>query len=148
MAITFVPDAGDVLMCDFDGFKPPEMTKKRQVVILSPRARRVNPDTYIVVPISTTPPATLLGCHCELRRGAYPCFDPVTIWVKCDMVTCVAAHRLDRVKVAGRYNRVQIRRDDLARIRSAVLHGLGMESWKQVEVIVTTEVITQQPNPR
>jgi hypothetical protein len=56
------------------------------------------------------------------------------------MVTCIAARRLDRIKVAGRYNRVQIRRDDLARVRQAVLHALGMETWKEVAIIVETTV--------
>jgi len=27
MSIPFVPNAGTVLMCDFSGFVPPEMTK-------------------------------------------------------------------------------------------------------------------------
>ncbi len=142
MAITFVPSAGDVLMCDFNGFKPPEMIKLRPVLILSPRSRRAVPDTYMVVPTSRTPPAPVEGWHCQLKRGSYPCFDPsVPIWAKCDMVTCVAAHRLDRVKAAGRYNRVQIRRDDLARVRQALLHALGMETWKEVEIVVEAAVI-------
>src|ERR1700722_19687729 len=49
------------------------------------------------------------------------------------MVNRIAARRLDPIKVAGRYNRVQIRKDDLARVRQAVLHALGMETWKEVE---------------
>ena len=68
MTISFVPSAGDVLMCDFDGFKPPEMTKVRPVIILSPRSRRTFPDTYIVVPTSRTPPAAVEGWHCQLKR--------------------------------------------------------------------------------
>ena len=99
MAITFVPSAGDVLMCDFNGFKPPEMIKVRPVLILSPRSRRAVPDTYIVVSTSTTPPAPVEGWHYQLKRGSYACFDQnVAIWAKCNMVTCVAAHRLDRMK--------------------------------------------------
>ena len=52
------------------------------------------------------------------------------------MVTCVGSHRLDRVMVNGRYTRCQIRKRDLHLVRIAVLHALGMESWKQVEVEV------------
>ena len=101
MTISFVPSAGDVLMCDFDGFKPPEMTKIRPVIILSPRSRRAFPDTYIVVPTSRTPPASVEGWHCQLKRGSYPCFDQsVPIWAKCDRVTCIAARRLDLAEVA------------------------------------------------
>ena len=52
------------------------------------------------------------------------------------MVTCVASRRLDRVMVNGRYSRAQIRKEDLQRLRKAVLHALGMEAWKQDEGIV------------
>jgi mRNA interferase MazF len=62
MPITFIPDAGDVLMCDFStGFVPPEMVKTRRVIVLSPRNRARIPGTYIVVPISKTAPAPAEG---------------------------------------------------------------------------------------
>jgi mRNA interferase MazF len=123
MPLTIVPDAGDVLICDFNtGFKPPEMVKVRRVV---------------VVPISKTPPLTAMGCHCKFPPRSYEFFDPIeSVWAKADLVTCVAHHRLDRVKINGRYSRAVIRRDDLQRVRRAVLHALGMESWREVETQV------------
>jgi len=132
MAITFVPDAGDVLICDFStGFKPPEMVKIRRVVVLSPRSRVKFPSTYIVVPISKTPPSAPDGCHCEFAARTYEFFDLVEpVWAKADMVSCVAHHRLDRIRVNGRYSRATIRKPDLHRIRVAVLHALGMEAWR------------------
>jgi uncharacterized protein YifN (PemK superfamily) len=137
MAINFVPDAGDVLMCDFTGFVAPEMTKIRRVVILSPRSRRNFPGTYLVLPISKTPPSPPRPHHCEFKPGSYHFFDPIeTVWAKADMVTCVAAHRLDRVKFRGRYSRAQIGREDLLRVRKALLYALGMERWQQTEVII------------
>jgi len=76
MLIPFVPDAGDVLMCDFTtGFQEPEMTKVRRVVVLSPRSRVKFPSTYLVVPISKTPPVPVEGCHCEFRPNSYYFFD-------------------------------------------------------------------------
>jgi uncharacterized protein YifN (PemK superfamily) len=40
MPIKFIPAQGMVLMCDFDsGFVPPEITKVRHVVVVSPRQR-------------------------------------------------------------------------------------------------------------
>ncbi len=64
MPITFVPNAGDVLMCDFTtGFQPPEMVKVRKVVVLSARSRKTMPNTYLVVPLSKTVPAPPEGCH-------------------------------------------------------------------------------------
>ncbi len=50
-------------------------------------------------------------------------------------------NRLDRVMVNGRYTRCQIRKGDLHLVRVAVLHALGMESWKQVEVEVKRNLI-------
>jgi mRNA interferase MazF len=129
MPLTIVPDAGDVLICDFNtGFKPPEMVKVRRVV---------------VVPISKTPPLTAMGCHCKFPPRSYEFFDPIeSVWAKADLVTCVAHHRLDRVKINGRYSRAVIRRDDLQRVRRAVLHALGMESWREVETQVQAAQIT------
>jgi uncharacterized protein YifN (PemK superfamily) len=143
MAITFVPDPGDVLMCDFTtGFVPPEMVKVRRVVVLSPRSRTRFPGTYIVVPISKTAPSPPEGCHCEFKPNAYEFFDPVeSVWAKADMIACVAAHRLDRVRVNRRYNRVQIRKADLLRIKQAVLHALGMETWSEVEQSNTVDTV-------
>jgi uncharacterized protein YifN (PemK superfamily) len=87
MAITFVPDAGDVLMCNFEGFCAPEMTKIRHVVVLSPRRRRTIPDTYLVVPISATQPASPEPCHCEFAPRSYHFFDEaLPVWAKADMV--------------------------------------------------------------
>jgi mRNA interferase MazF len=144
MPLTIVPDAGDVLICDFNtGFKPPEMVKVRRVVVLSPRSRTKFPETYIVVPTSKTPPLTAMGCHCKFPPRSYEFFDPIeSVWAKADLVTCVAHHRLDRVKINGRYSRAVIRRDDLQRVRRAVLHALGMESWREVETQVQAAQIT------
>jgi uncharacterized protein YifN (PemK superfamily) len=140
MPITFVPSPGDVLMCNFEGFKPPEMTKNRKVVILSPRCRIGFPSTYIVVPISKTTPNQLEGCHCEFAPGKYGFFHATeSVWAKADMVSCVAASRLDRVEHNGRFSRVQIRAVDLLAVRSAVLHALGMEKWRELETKSATE---------
>ena len=117
-------------MCDFTGFQPPEMTKIRRVVVLSCRSRVTFPNTYIVVPISKTPPSPVDGCHCEFKPRAYDFFDLVEpVWAKADMITCVARHRLDRLKVGGHFTATRIRADDLTRLRQAVLHAIGMNGW-------------------
>jgi uncharacterized protein YifN (PemK superfamily) len=67
MAINFVPKAGHVLMCDFRDFKPPEMTKVRHVIVISPRERRFFPGTYIVVPVSMTPSGTGRATPCRVQ---------------------------------------------------------------------------------
>jgi uncharacterized protein YifN (PemK superfamily) len=142
MAIQHVPDAGDVLMCDFTGFQAPEMTKVRRVVVLSPRSRVFLKGTYLVVPISKTPPGTVEAHHCEFKPRAYDFFDMIeSVWAKTDMATCVGYHRLDRVKINGRYTGARIRASDLLRIKASLLHALGMETWKQVEIAVRATVL-------
>ncbi len=135
MPISFVPDAGDVLMCDFTtGFQPPEMVKVRKVVVLSPRSRTSIPSTYLVVPLSKTAPITPEGCHHEFRPRSYHFLDPIeSVWAKADMISCVGQRRLDRVKCNGQYCRLMIRREDLMAVRRAVLHALGLQNWRQVE---------------
>lgn len=113
--------------------------------MLSPRSRVTFPGTYLVVPISKTPPSVREPHHCEFKPHSYHFFDQAeSVWAKADMVTCVAAHRLDRVRINGRYSRAQIRKDDLLLVRKAVLHALGMETWQQAEVIVRTELIVRK----
>src|SRR5215813_7953311 len=132
MPITFVPHPGEVLMCDFStGFKPPEMVKVRRVVVLSPRNRARFPSTYIVVPVSKSPPCPPEGCHCEFKPRSYHFFDPVeSVWAKADMVVTVAAHRLERMRINGRFMSVRVKEADVLRLRKAVLYALGMEKWR------------------
>jgi uncharacterized protein YifN (PemK superfamily) len=135
MPITFVPDAGDILMCDFRGVLTPEMTKLRRVIILSPRLRRVFPNTYLVVPISMSKPVPTGPHHCRFAPGSYTAFHQTEpAWAKADMLTCVGSHRLDRVRIDGRYSRASISAEDLLRVRGAVLHALGMEAWQEVTI--------------
>jgi uncharacterized protein YifN (PemK superfamily) len=141
MALSFIPDAGDVLMCDFTtGFIPPEMTKLRKVIVLSPRARDHFPDTYIVAPVSKTPPASTRETHCEFKARSYDFFDSIEpVWAKADMLACVSKHRLDRVRFNGQYQRCRIRPTDLHRVRNATIHALGLGDWHEYEVLVRLE---------
>ena len=103
MSLTFVPNPGDVLMCDFSGFVAPEMTKCRPAIVLSPRSRKVIDGTYLVVPVSKTVPNPPEACHYEFKPRSYDFFDPTeSVWAKADMITCVAARRLDRLRVNGK----------------------------------------------
>ena len=61
------------------------------------------------------------------------------------MVVSVAAHRLERLRVNGRYMRVQIRKSDLTRVRRSILHALGMETWHEVESL-PDKVSTANPS--
>lgn len=68
-------------MCDFTGFKIPEMIKKRRVVII--RKHRENSQLVAVVPISLTVPNTIQKYHYKL--DSLFCenhFQKIDCWVK------------------------------------------------------------------
>jgi uncharacterized protein YifN (PemK superfamily) len=133
MPLTFVPDPGDVLMCDFEGLTPPEMTKKRRVIVLSPKSRTHFPETFLVVPVSKTPPVPPQNHHCEFKARAYDFFHPTeSVWALANMLTCVKRSRLDRIKINNRFTAARIRKADLLAVRQAVLHAMGMENWRQL----------------
>ncbi len=130
MAITFHPTPGTVLMCDYRGFKPPEMVKKRLVVVVSRKHR----DLATVVPLSGTEPVPLEKCHHEMHDASLPMpFRGGPMWAKCDLITTVAFRRLDRVR-AGKhpttgkrmYSAKPVRPEDFRAIREAIIHVLGL----------------------
>jgi uncharacterized protein YifN (PemK superfamily) len=125
MPITFHPDSGAILICDFStGFQPPEMVKVRPVVIVSPRRR--GSGLVTVIPLSSTPPSPPEPWHHLLSPGAYP---PARgpIWAKCDMVLTIALTRLDRVRAGGGgYKVFQMPPADLAAIRAGIKAALGL----------------------
>ena len=92
MAIKFRPKPGTILLCDFQGSIPPEMNKKRPVVVLSSVSERL----CIVVPLSTTAPHFPQKWHCVLHtQDTLPApYDANTHWVKGDMVSTVSFERL------------------------------------------------------
>ncbi len=134
MSITFHPQPGMVLICDFStGFRAPEIVKRRPVVVISPRTRRKT-QLCIVVPLITTPPVPV-----ELHHH---CLDPASLpaplatrqtWAKCDMLMTVSLVRLDRVKMGkdpatGKriYASGTVTPSDLKAIQIAVLSALGL----------------------
>ena len=116
-------------MCDFDtGFKPPEMVKRRPVVVVSRRHRNI----ATVVPLSTVQPEPMEACHYEMSLDSMPrSLRDERCWAKCDMVTCAGFWRLDRVrdgkcpKTGKRlYVAYPILDDDLEQIRHALRYVL------------------------
>jgi len=133
MAIQFHPEQGTIVICDFKGFVPPEMVKRRPAVIVSPRLRNRG-KLCAIVPLSTTPPKPIASYHYKLH------VDPVLPkpynanfhWVKADMVYTVSFDRLylpfDGKDGSGKRNydvRV-IDKSDLIKIQQCLLHGLGL----------------------
>lgn len=135
MSLLYHPNPGEVVLCDYGtGFVPPEMVKRRPVVIVSPRLRQ-RQGLVAVVPLSTTAPGTVEAYHCHLEL-AVPLpspFDAPGMWAKCDMIATVALTRLDRFRDgrdegggARRYRTGKVSPVDLRRIYSAILCGLGL----------------------
>jgi len=134
MSILYHPKQGAIVICDFKGFVPPEMVKRRPAVIVSPRMRK-REGLCTIVPLSTTPPKDIEAYHYKLF------IDPVLPepynaefhWVKADMVYTISLDRLDLPffgKDQGKrmYDKRIISRDDLVNIQQCILAGLGINA--------------------
>ena len=134
MAITFTPDRGSILMCDFDQASlPPEMSKIRRVVVASPTARNhrhgAGPGLALVVPLSATVPSSPEPCDVFLPAGIYRSVTQ-PVWAKCGAVTLVSHSRLDRVRIyrAGKpaYIVEHLFTEDMQRIESGLKYALDL----------------------
>src|SRR3546814_4893943 len=80
MGISYHPDLGEALWCDYTGIKP-EMVKRRLAVVVTPRAcQRAGLAT--VIPISCTPPEVTRPWHVKLSRDPYPKGNKEEVWAK------------------------------------------------------------------
>lgn len=128
MPINFVPDPGQILMCDFqsNGFIRPEMQKIRHCVVISPRYRR-HTGCCLIVPLSTVAPLHVEPYHYCIPAGQYQALDPcIASWVKGDMLTHAAFKRLDRPFENGRRAKVMLTPEDFAEVRDAAMAALGV----------------------
>ena len=110
MALKYHPTPGTVLYCDFGqgkcsygrcpgtlgGFKPPEMVKRRPVVVLTNKHAQL----ATVVPLSGTPPDPVMPYHYPIPKGVLPpsIDHKAEWWAKCDCVTTVGFFRLNLVQ--------------------------------------------------
>ena len=132
MALAFHPKVGTVVICDYHGFKVPEMVKRRLAVVVSPRLRKRD-GLCTVVPLSTLDPNPVEAWHYQvtLPREVPEPFEGLVKWAKCDMLATVGFHRLilphQRGEDQVRRNIVmQIGPDDLAAIMNGVRCALGI----------------------
>lgn len=132
MGLNFQPRAGQVLVCDFSGFKEPEMVKPRPVVVVSPKLP-YRSNIVAVVPVSTTEPRHNLPFCCRLSKNYHPEeADDVPCWAKADMIMNLGVYRLSGFKVGRRqWEFPQVSPEDLAAIRHAVLCGLGLDRLQE-----------------
>jgi len=136
VAIQFAPRPGDILICDFSsGFRPPEMVKRRPVLILSPRLRHRD-GLCTVVPLSTSAPRRTVAYQCRvtLPFAPPPPFQAVEVWAKADMLATVAFSRLDLMRSARKadgkraYLKIRLGQQDFARVQDCVRAALGLRS--------------------
>ncbi|WP_425262486.1 type II toxin-antitoxin system PemK/MazF family toxin [Salipiger marinus] len=124
---------GSIVRVDLnDGFRPPEMVKRRPCVVLSPpipgRARLCS-----IVPLSTTPPNPTLPHHMQISLNpSLPTpYESPTMWVKGDIVLTVAFHRLRLLFSHWEHGQrvYDVRVLDhatLERVKECVRQGLGL----------------------
>ena len=127
MPLQYFPRAGQVLMCDFKGFEPPEMVKPRPVIIISPKLPSRS-QIATVVPISTTAPNKETLYAIRLSKNYHPKEeDDYPCWAKCDMVMNLCVDRLDGFKIGRRkWANPRCTGEDLQAVKLGVIHGLGM----------------------
>lgn len=136
MPLQFSVKPKTILLCDYDlgGFKPPEMVKRRPVVVLVgdlPGRGKL----HTVVPLSGTEsnPRYKYHCRIDLPEPLPAPFEETAWWVKADMTASVGFHRLDLFRTdRDQYGRRKYRTDlrvsdeQFAAIKDAVRHAFGL----------------------
>ncbi len=133
MTVTSHPQPGTIVRVDLSqGFKKPEIGKRRPAVILSPPIPG-RPLLCAIVPLSTTAPTLILPHHMQITFDPplpFPYEEP-TVWLKGDVVLTVAFHRLRLL--FSRWNGGQRVYDvrvldpaTFARVQQCVRSGLGL----------------------
>jgi mRNA-degrading endonuclease toxin of MazEF toxin-antitoxin module len=130
MTISFVPRRGQILICDLVfGQVPPEIGKRRRVLIVSPRSYNQRhgkgPGRCLVVPFSTTAPVKRTPAHVPFSVGRYVSLTRNSLAL-CDCVRSVSHARLDRVFARGIYQSEMISGDDMGRIETGIRHAMGL----------------------
>lgn len=133
MTVIAHPAPGTILRVDLnEGFRSPEMRKRRPAVVLSPPIPGRD-FLCTIVPLSTSEPRIKHAHHMQLR------FDPVlpdpfsepVMWLKADIVLTVAFHRL-RLLFSGKdegqrvYDIRVLDNETLERVKACVRAGLGL----------------------
>lgn len=132
MPLHYQPKPRSIVVCDFAGFREPEIVKRRPVVVLAVHKR--NSRLVTVVPLSTTAPNPVEAHHYRLRQNPIPGTRASEVWAKCDMLAVVSIERLDLVRTPrgpdGRrqYLKLQVGQDQFDAIRRGVVSALGLAS--------------------
>lgn len=132
--INFHPKQGALLLCRFEpGFKAPEMTKTRVVVVMTPRLRRRD-GLCTVIPLSTTPPHQAQDYHCEVEMTPeLPApWEGASKWAKADMLSTVGFERLSLIGLGRdhegkrKYSQQRVSDKDFKQLQACMLHALNV----------------------
>lgn len=134
MAINYHPKRGTIVCANFDqGFKVPEMVKRRLCVVISPPIQ-ARPGLCTIVPLSKSEPQEIQAYHYKFQIPfRLPArWGNVSRWAKCDMIYAVGFHRLDLLRLgkdqngARQYQLNTLSRTHLRNINNCVLASLGL----------------------
>ena len=129
-------NGGDVLLCEFGPDPraagayplasgpisvPPEMIKRRHVVVISTPSAGL----AIIAPFSTIAPNPIKPYHHLIAHGSYGFFRKDS-WLKGDMLQIVSRDRLDRLFFDGKHQRAALTKADYKAVRESVLAGIGL----------------------
>jgi mRNA interferase MazF len=133
MTVAIHPQPGTIVRVDLsEGFRAPEMVKRRPAIVLSPPIPGRN-FMCTIVPLSTTEPVLQLPHHMKIRfepRLPYP-YTAEWMWVKGDIVLTVAFHRLrllfDRWEGGQRVYDIRVLdAGTFTQVKQCVRSGLGL----------------------
>lgn len=133
MTVQQHPVPGTIVRVDLgEGFRKPEMGKRRPAIVLSPPTPGRN-QLCTIVPLSTSRPRIVLPHHMEIELDPplpHPYVAP-KMWVKGDIVLTVAFHRLRLLfkewEGGQRVYDVRIIDDaTMDRVRACVRAGIGV----------------------
>jgi uncharacterized protein YifN (PemK superfamily) len=141
VVLPFHPIPGEVLWCDFEAeystpYHPPEMTKTRRVVVLSPRSRAHRARTVVVVPLSITVPRYIEPFHYKLSVRYRFLHKTEEVWVKGDMVRHVSVERLRPILGRNVAVKQSLTAFDLHATRKAVAAGIGFRLCATPDIAV------------
>lgn len=117
MSLWFQPKPRSVVYCDFTGFRMPEMTKRRPVIVLRTHKRH--------------------------RRLVYVV--PKEAWAKCDMVAVVSTERLTLSRQQqcsprrARDNVIMISEEEFTAIRACVAKAFGFSAGSYIRDALAKE---------
>jgi uncharacterized protein YifN (PemK superfamily) len=131
MPISFAPQRGAILLCDFDlgTCVPPEIIKKRQVLVISDTAfnhrHGLNAGLCTVVPFSAST-QTPGRCDVFFPAGSYWSLGR-DCWAQCKAIATVSHDRLDLLWRNGRRRPSEfLRAGDMERVEKAIRIALNL----------------------